>query len=96
MPEATPTAPTPPAPRSPAPSSPEPITPAAVARSRSTGVEPAERPVERESGSLVTEYGLLAVVAATIAGVVIQWASGGALVGLFNALISRARDLVGA
>lgn len=49
-----------------------------------------------ESGSLVTEYGLLAVVAATVAGVVIQWASGGALVALFNALISRARDLVGA
>lgn len=49
-----------------------------------------------EDGSLVTEYGLLAVVAATIAGVVIQWASSGALVGLFNALISRARELVGA
>jgi Flp pilus assembly pilin Flp len=58
---------------------------------------PQHRPLEDpESGSLVTEYGLLAVVAATIAGVVIQWASGGALVGLFNALISRARDLVGA
>ncbi len=49
-----------------------------------------------ESGSLVTEYGLLAVVAATIAGVVIQWASGGALVELFNALVSQARSLVGA
>lgn len=49
-----------------------------------------------ESGSLVTEYGLLAVVAATVAGVVIQWASGGALVTLFNALLRHARSLVGA
>jgi Flp pilus assembly pilin Flp len=47
-----------------------------------------------EEGSLVTEYGLLAVVAATIAGVVIQWASGGAIVRLFNALLNAARDLV--
>ena len=49
-----------------------------------------------EDGSLVTEYGLLAVVAATIAGVLIQWATGGAVVNLFNALVDRARDLVGA
>ena len=49
-----------------------------------------------EDGSLVTEYGLLAVVAATIAGVMIQWASGGALVTLFNALLRHARSLVGA
>lgn len=49
-----------------------------------------------EDGSLVTEYGLLALVAATIAGVVMQWASQGALVGLFNALIGQARNIVGA
>jgi Flp pilus assembly pilin Flp len=49
-----------------------------------------------EEGSLVTEYGLLAVVAATIAGVVISWASNGALVTLFNALLRHARGLVGA
>lgn len=49
-----------------------------------------------EEGSLVTEYGLLAVVAATVAGVIIQWASGGALVTMFNALIRQARALVGA
>ncbi len=47
-------------------------------------------------GSLVTEYGLLAVVAATISGVMIQWATGGALVTLFNALLQQARSLVGA
>jgi Flp pilus assembly pilin Flp len=49
-----------------------------------------------EEGSLVTEYGLLAVVAATVAGVLIQWATGGAVVNLFNALVDRARELVGA
>lgn len=49
-----------------------------------------------EEGSLVTEYGLLAVIAATIAGVVMQWASQGALVNLFNALLQEARSLVGA
>jgi len=49
-----------------------------------------------EDGSLVTEYGLLVVVAATVAGVIIQWASGGALVTLFNALLRQARGLVGA
>jgi Flp pilus assembly pilin Flp len=56
----------------------------------------ATSPSTSEDGSLVTEYGLLAVVAATIAGVVIQWASGGALVTLFNALLRHARGLVGA
>jgi len=54
------------------------------------------RLLDDEDGSLVTEYGLLAVVAATVAGVVIQWASGGALVTLFNALLRHARSLVGA
>ena len=54
------------------------------------------RLADPEDGSLVTEYGLLAVVAATVAGVVIQWASGGALVTLFNALLRHARSLVGA
>jgi hypothetical protein len=49
-----------------------------------------------DEGSLVTEYGLLAVVAATVAGVLIQWATGGAVVNLFNALVDRARELVGA
>lgn len=54
------------------------------------------RPSPDEDGSLVTEYGLLAVVAATIAGVLIQWATNGAIVNLFNALIDRTRGLIGA
>ena len=62
-------------------------------------VEPAPsrppRPSD-EDGSLITEYGLLAVVGATIAAAVIQWASDGALSTLFNALLRSARDIVGA
>ncbi len=54
------------------------------------------RPAPDEDGSLVTEYGLLAVVAATIAGVLIQWATNGAIVNLVNALIDRTRGLIGA
>jgi Flp pilus assembly pilin Flp len=58
---------------------------------------PSPEPMQSdEDGSLVTEYGLLAVVAATVAGVLIQWATGGAVVNLFNALVDRARELVGA
>lgn len=64
-------------------------------RSRRTGRR-TEGQEEEEEGSLVTEYGLLAVVAATIAGVLIQWATGGAVINLFNALVDRARELVGA
>ena len=60
------------------------------------GRTPSGTRLAEEDGSLVTEYGLLAVVAATVAGVVIQWASGGALVTLFNALLRHARSLVGA
>jgi hypothetical protein len=42
-----------------------------------------------EEGSLVTEYGLLAMVAATVAAVVITWASGGALVTLSKGCCGR-------
>jgi len=77
-------------PRSPqragAPSQPYDEQPTAEERTRGAG----------QDGSLVTEYGLLAVVAATIAGVLIQWATGGAVINLFNALVDRARELVGA
>ncbi len=52
-------------------------------------------PFEDEEGSLVAEYGLLAVLAATIAGLAIKWASGGAIFGLLDAVLTRARVLVG-
>lgn len=49
-----------------------------------------------EDGSLVAEYGLLAVVAATVAGVLITFVSSGALADFFASLLSSARGLVGA
>jgi hypothetical protein len=58
--------------------------------------DPGLSPIDAEDGSLVTEYGLLAIVAATLAGAVISWASNGAIVTLFNALLRQARALVGA
>jgi hypothetical protein len=78
----------------PATSAPGATAPRRVGSSHPVGAVAAADP--GEDGSLVTEYGLLAVVAATVAGVVIQWASGGALVTLFNALLRHARSLVGA
>jgi hypothetical protein len=47
-----------------------------------------------DDGSLVAEYGLLAVVAATVAGVLISWASSGALASFFGQLLEHARSLV--
>jgi Flp pilus assembly pilin Flp len=52
--------------------------------------------LDDEDGSVLTEYGLLIVVAATVAGVLIQWAGGSQITGLFNALLRAARDTVGA
>jgi Flp pilus assembly pilin Flp len=49
---------------------------------------------EGEDGSLVAEYGLLAVVAATLCGVLILWARGDALSSFFTALLDHARSIV--
>ena len=49
-----------------------------------------------EEGSLVSEYGLIVVVGATIASLVIKWASGGAIWELLGALTSKVKALVGA
>lgn len=49
-----------------------------------------------EDGSLVTEYGLIAIVGATIASLAIKWASGGAIWELFDAVTSKVRVLLGA
>ncbi|MEX0592855.1 MAG: hypothetical protein WD358_02195 [Nitriliruptoraceae bacterium] len=53
------------------------------------------RVISDEDGSVVTEYGLLAVVVATVAALLIQWVSGGALLGLFDDLLASARSIVG-
>lgn len=49
-----------------------------------------------EDGSLVTEYGLIAIVGATVASLVIKWASGGAIWELFDAVTDKVRVLLGA
>lgn len=48
-----------------------------------------------EEGSLVSEYGLLAVLGATITGVAISWAQGGAIATLLNMVMRHVRALVG-
>lgn len=48
-----------------------------------------------EHGSLVTEYGLVTVVGATVAGLMLRWASGGAVTELLGAVLGRVRELVG-
>lgn len=80
-----------------APTTPTPALEAGPAPRMSPGVEASGGSSPGpEEGSLVTEYGLLAIVAATVAAGVIQWASDGALTTLFNALLRQARDIVGA
>ena len=49
-----------------------------------------------EDGSLVSEYGLIAVLGATITGVAISWAKGGAIATLLNVILRQVRALVGA
>lgn len=53
-------------------------------------------PEPGEEGSLVTEYGLIAVLGATIAGIAVKWASGGAIFELLGALLAKVRVLIGA
>lgn len=48
-----------------------------------------------EDGSLVSEYGLIAVLGATITGVAISWAKGGAIATLLNVILRQVRALVG-
>ncbi|HEX2027022.1 MAG TPA: hypothetical protein VHF25_03380 [Nitriliruptorales bacterium] len=49
-----------------------------------------------DRGSLVTEYGLLAIVGATIASLVVKWASNGAIWRLFDAVTAKVHVLLGA
>lgn len=63
------------------------------------GAERADAPTgggaRGEDGSLVAEYGLLTIVGATIAGLALKWAAGGAIFDLFSAILVKARSLVG-
>lgn len=48
-----------------------------------------------QAGSVATEYGLLAVVAATIVAVVLEWATSGGISGLLDSVLARVSTLVG-
>ncbi len=48
-----------------------------------------------EDGSVATEYGLLAVVAATIVSVMLEWATGGGITSLLQAVMGRVSEVVG-
>lgn len=48
-----------------------------------------------EDGSVATEYGLLAVVAATIVSVMLNWATSGGITSLLDSVLARVGDLVG-
>ncbi|HEX9765457.1 MAG TPA: hypothetical protein VGA36_01745 [Nitriliruptorales bacterium] len=50
----------------------------------------------RDEGSMVTEYGLVAVVGATIAALAINWATNGNIYDLFSAVLAKVKVLVGA
>ncbi len=45
---------------------------------------------------MVSEYGLVAVLGATIAGLAISWAKGGAITSLLAAVLRQVRAVVGA
>lgn len=47
-----------------------------------------------EDGSMVSEYGLVAVLGATIAGLAISWAKGGAVASLLAAVLGQLRAVV--
>lgn len=53
------------------------------------------RPRPAEDGSMTTEYGLLVVVGATLASLVVRWASGGAVFELLDRVIDSAGSLLG-
>jgi Flp pilus assembly pilin Flp len=61
--------------------------PATTARS---GAELAD-----QEGSVATEYGLLAVVAATIVSVMLDWATSGGISSLLASVMARVSSLVG-
>ena len=74
--------------------------PAASATSR-LPAEPVTPPVANraaapDDGSIVTEYGLVAVVGATIAAVAINWASSGGIYDLFAAVLEKVKVIIGA
>lgn len=57
---------------------------------------PGDQPgIADQDGSVATEYGLLAVVAATIVSVMLEWATGGGITSLLQAVMGRVTEVVG-
>lgn len=83
------------------PTAPSASSSSAGVRSATTALVPASRPSADRSrwhaqdGSVATEYGLLAVVAATIVSVILEWATGGGITDLLTAVMDRVSELVG-
>lgn len=48
-----------------------------------------------QDGSVATEYGLLAVVAATIVSVMLDWATSGGITSLLTSIMARVANIVG-
>lgn len=66
-------------------------------RRDTTGDGTGDRPSPAdETGSMVSEYGLVAVLGATIAGIAIAWAKGGAVTTLLAAVLRQLRAVVAA
>lgn len=49
---------------------------------------------DSESGSMATEYGLIAVVAAFICSLMIKWASGGGVFDILSTIVGRIADFL--
>lgn len=47
-----------------------------------------------EDGSMVSEYGLVAVLGATVTALAISWAKGGAIASLLTAVLRQVQQLV--
>jgi Flp pilus assembly pilin Flp len=54
------------------------------------------RLLDDQDGSMVSEYGLVAVLGATIVGIAISWAKGGAITALLAAVLRQVRAVIGA
>lgn len=62
---------------------------------RDRTVVPLHRSLRRQDGSMTTEYGLLVIVGATLASLVVRWASGGAVFELLDDVLQSAGSLLG-
>ncbi|MDX1511914.1 MAG: hypothetical protein R3249_11245, partial [Nitriliruptorales bacterium] len=74
----------------------QPAQPSSQLPIRPRPAEAADAVGELDDGSIVTEYGLVAVVGATIAAVAINWASSGGIYDLFAAVLEKVKVIIGA